>query len=180
VIRFPIGRRAQPTLELLREIAPDPREVDLVVETFGIDCWPHKVRSDADRAMAEHILNHVPHGHGPARHASLQALLVSFVGWAVEICRTARDAAAAARVARERMARARVEGGYWLGPLEARAIIGTQEAARLLVEAHLAAEEAEGAARAIGLALRGEEWRRRPFDVQAEAAALFGFDRLAG
>ena len=52
-----------------------------------------------------------------------------------------------------------MEGGYWLGPLEARAIVGTQEAARLLVEAHLAAEEAEGAARAIGLALRGEEWR---------------------
>jgi hypothetical protein len=42
VVRFPIERRAQPTLELLREIAPDPREVDLVIETFGIDCWPHK------------------------------------------------------------------------------------------------------------------------------------------
>jgi hypothetical protein len=128
--------------------------------------------------MAEHIVNHVPREHGPARHASLQALVVSFVGWAVEICRAAHDAAAAARVTRERMARARVEGGYWLGPLEARAIVGTREAARLLVEAHLAAEQAEGAARAIGLALSGEQWR--PFDMQAEAAALFGFDRLAG
>jgi hypothetical protein len=178
VIRFPIERRARPTLALLREIAPDPREVDLVIETFGINCSPHKLRSDADRAMAEHILNHVPREHGPARRASLQALLVSFVEWAVDICRAAHDAAATARAAHERLARARMEGGYWLGPLEARAVVGTQEAARLLVEAHLAAEEAEGAARAIGLALRGEEWR--PFDLQAEAAALFGFDRRAG
>jgi hypothetical protein len=178
VVRFPIERRARPTLALLREIAPDPHEVDLVMETFGIDCWRHKVRSDADRAMAEHILNHVPREHGPARRASLQALLVSFVEWAVDVCRAARDAAATARAARERLARARMEGGYWLDPLEARAIVGTQEAVRLLVEAHLAAEEAQGAARAVGLALSGEEWR--PFDVQAEAAALFGFDRLAG
>ena len=177
VIRFPIERRTRPTLDLLREIAPDPREVDLAIETFNIHCCPHKVRSDADRAMAEHILNHVPCEHGPVRQAVLQSLLTPFVEWAVEACRTAHDSAAAARAARERLARAQAEGGYWLAPLEARAVVGTQEAARLLVNAYVAAEEAEGAARAIGLALRGEDWR--PFDVHAEAAALFGFDCLA-
>jgi hypothetical protein len=177
VIRFPIERRARSTLDLLREIAPDPREVDLAIETFNIDCCPDKARSDADRAMAEHILNHVPCEHGPLRRAVLQWLLTPFVEWAAEACRTAHDSAAAARAARERLARARAEGGDWLAPLEARAVIRTREAARLLVEAYVAAEEAEGAARAIGLALRGEDWR--PFDVHAEAAALFGFDCLA-
>jgi hypothetical protein len=37
VIRFPVERRARPTLDLLREIAPDPREVGNVAEAFGLD-----------------------------------------------------------------------------------------------------------------------------------------------
>jgi len=65
-----------------------------------------------------------------------------------------------------------------LAPLQARADERTREAARLLVEAYVGSEEAEGAALAVGLAERGEEWR--PFDVRAETAALFGFDSLAG
>ncbi len=40
-----------------------------------------------------------------------------------------------------------------------------------MVEAHLRSEEAEGAHRAVRLALRGEVWA--PFDLQAEAEALF-------
>jgi hypothetical protein len=178
VVRFPIERRARPTLALLREIAPDSRAVDQLVEAFGIDCCQYEVRPAADRAMAEHILNHVPPELGSARRAVLQSLLAPLVKQAVDACRKAYDAAATAAAARDFLARAQTEGGYWLAPLEARARLRTREAARLLVEAHLAAEEAEGAARAIRMALCGEEWR--PFDVHAEAAALFGFDRLAG
>lgn len=36
-IRFPVERRARPTLELLRKTAPDPREVGSAIEAFGLD-----------------------------------------------------------------------------------------------------------------------------------------------
>jgi hypothetical protein len=178
VVRFPVERRARPTLALLRKIAPDSREISLLIEEFGINCDPYETRPSADRAMAEHILNHVPREHGPARRAALQSLLEPFVKRAVERCREAHGAAAAAATARDAVARARIEDGYWLAPLEARAQVRTWEATQLLVEAHLAAEEAKGAARAIRMALCGEEWR--PFDVNVETAALFGFDRRTG
>jgi hypothetical protein len=178
VIRFPIERRARPTLELLREIAPDSREVALVIEEISIDCDLHEVRHTADRAMAEHILNHVPREHGPARRTALQSLLEPLVTRAIEACRRSNDAIVAATAAQDAVTRAKAESGYWMAPLAARAAWRAQEAARLLVEAHVAAEEAEGAARAIDLASRGEEWR--PFDVNVEAAALFGFERRAG
>jgi len=177
VLRFPTERRARPTIALLREIAPDSREVDQLIEAFGIDCCQYEARPAADRAMAEHILNHVPPELSSARRAVLQSLLAPLVKQAVDACREAYDAAATAAAARDFLARAQTEG-YWLAPLEARAQLRAREAARLLVEAHLAAEEAEGAARAIRMALCGEEWR--PFDMQAEAATLFGFDRLTG
>jgi hypothetical protein len=40
-----------------------------------------------------------------------------------------------------------------------------------LIEAHIASEEAQGAARAVSIAKRGEEWR--PFNLRAEEEALF-------
>jgi hypothetical protein len=46
-----------------------------------------------------------------------------------------------------------------------------ERAARLIVEAFVAREEAEGAARAVSLAERNEPWR--PCDVHSEANALF-------
>jgi hypothetical protein len=42
----------------------------------------------------------------------------------------------------------------------------------LFIEALVAAEEAEGVARAVGLARRGEPWT--PRDLRADEAALFG------
>ena len=56
--------------------------------------------------------------------------------------------------------------------LEQRADDRTAGAAALLLEAHELSERAEGAVRAIGIARRGETWT--PFDLQAEATALFG------
>ena len=56
VIRFPVERRARPTLELLREIAPDSRVVCLLVDELNLDCCPQAVRPAADRAMASNPL----------------------------------------------------------------------------------------------------------------------------
>ena len=37
VIRFPVELRAKPSIDLLIEVAPDSRKVELVAEAFGFD-----------------------------------------------------------------------------------------------------------------------------------------------
>jgi len=161
VVRFPLELRVEPSLDLLCEIAPDSREVELVAEAFDLGCPLGETRRDADLAMAEYILNNAPEEPGPRRRLAMDALLRPLVLHAVAACRQAHQAAETAQA----------EGGYWIAPLKDYATAKTNEAARLLIEAHLASEEALGAARAIGMAKRGEEWR--PFDLRAEEQALF-------
>ena len=48
VVRFPVERRARATLELLRGIAPDVREVLSLAEAFGIEPPVHDLRERAD------------------------------------------------------------------------------------------------------------------------------------
>ncbi len=74
VVRFPLEVRVEPSLELLRDIAPDCREVDLVAEAFDLDRCLHEARGAADLAMAEHILNNVPPERGARRRLALDAL----------------------------------------------------------------------------------------------------------
>jgi hypothetical protein len=62
--------------------------------------------------------------------------------------------------------------------MEERADGLTVMAADLLVEAHLRSEEAEGANRAVRMAMHGETWV--PFVLQAEAEALFLGGRKIG
>ncbi len=171
VVRFPVERRARPTMDLLREIAPDVREVLQLVESFDLDEPVHDLRHRVDAEMAEHILNHVRPEPGLQRRADLAALLVPVVARGIEACRVAHDAALAATKAQQRVVEAQSEGGYWLAPMEERAEALSTAAAQLLVDAHVRTEEAEGAARAVGMAVRGETWV--PFNLQAEAEALF-------
>ena len=71
VVRFPLEVRVEPSLELLLDIAPDCREVDLVAEAFDLDRCLHEARGAADLAMAEHILNNVPPERGVRRRLAL-------------------------------------------------------------------------------------------------------------
>lgn len=175
VVRFPVERRARPTMNLLREIAPDVREVLQLVESFDLDGLAHDLQHGVDAEMADHILNHVRPEPGPQRRADLAALLAPLVACGVEACRVAHDAALAATKAQQRVVEAQTVGGYWLAPMEERAEALATTAAQLLIDAHVRAEEAEGAARAVGMAIRGETWM--PFNLQAEAGALFFSDR---
>lgn len=171
VVRFPVERRARPTMQLLREIAPDVREVLQLSESFDIPLPALDLRRQADREMADYILNHVRPEPGEQRRADLVGLLAPLVQRAVHGCRLAHDAALAATEAQQRVVDAQVSGGYWLAPMEERAEALTTKAVHCLVAAHGWAEEAEGAARAIGLAMRGETWV--PFNLHAEADLLF-------
>lgn len=172
VIRFPVERRARPTLDLLREIAPDPREVGNVAEAFGLDCPDAGLRDAADAGTAEYILANVPSEPGEARQAALRAVLKPLLTQAVTVCREAHDAAVAAGEAHQALARAQTEGGFWIEPLEQQAEELSARAAELLVQAHLCSEEAEGAARAVRITERGETWAPANHDV--EFAETFG------
>lgn len=171
VVRFPVERRAPPTMQLLREIAPDVRQVLYLSESFDIAFPALDLRQQTDRQIADYILNHVRPEPGTQRRDELEAMMAPMVQRAVQGCRLAHDAALAATEAQLRLVSAQTSGGYWLAPLEERAEMLTTQAAWCLVEAHGWAEEAEGAARAIGMALRGESWM--PFDLHAEADQLF-------
>ncbi len=57
VIRFPAERRARPTLDLLRDVTPDVREVLLLVDAFRLETPPADLRDRTDAETAEHIAN---------------------------------------------------------------------------------------------------------------------------
>ena len=169
VVQFPVEFRVKPSLDLLREIAPDSREVDQVVDAWGFE-HAFNVRWEADKGMAEHILNHVRPEPGAERAFELDRLLSAVLVDAVEACKAADRAADAAVAAARRLLRVQAQGGRWTLLLEEDATGTANEAARRLVDAYEASETAEGYARAIGIARRGEVWA--PRDVDAELRAM--------
>jgi hypothetical protein len=176
VVRFPVERRARPTLALLRDIAPDVREVMNLAEVFGMEAPVPDLRERTDAATAEYILNQVPTS-GPRRGAALNDLEVPVIERAVAACRAAHDASVEAAEAEQVLLRAQTAGRFWVEALRERAERLTERGARLLLEAHAWAEEAEGVARAVGLARRGEVWTSR--DGAAEMDALIAAHRAA-
>jgi hypothetical protein len=173
VVRFPVERRARPTLELLRGIAPDVREVMNVAEAFGMERPLRDLRERADVVTAEHIANQIP-GGGAERERLLGEMLDPIIAEAIASCRVAHDAWLEAATAEEVLVRARHQAGHFSSEaLEERAAALVRRAAERLLVAHMRTEEAEGVARAVGFARSGEAWQ--PRDVRREAEELFCF-----
>jgi len=177
VLWFPVERRARPALALLRDIAPDVREVLNLAEAFGLEAPVPDLRERTDAATAEHILNQVPTS-GAQRGPALRDLEAPVIERALAACRAAHDASVDAAEAQQVLLRARTAGHFWVEPLRERAEQVTELAAQLLLVAHARAEEAEGVARAVGLARRREAWT--PRDVAAEMDELIAAHRAAG
>lgn len=169
VVRFPVERRARATMQRLHELAPDIREIAAIADAFGFESVPHDYRDQVDAQTARHLAEQAPRPH-LVPQALLRDMERAAVEAALRAIVTAGDAAVAARQADALLARAKSEGGYVLEPLRERAACLGHEAAALLVEAHARCEEAEGVARAVDLARRGETWR--PRDVRAEMDEL--------
>jgi len=151
VVRFPVELRIRPTLEHMRDIAPDVREVLNLAEQFGMEPAFLDLREETDAATAEYIALQLP-ADGPERAAMLRDLEAPVVRRAIEACRTARDvsvASAAADAAGERVV-------------------------VLMLEAHTRVEEAEGVARAVGFARRGERWLPRDHAAETDALIALG------
>lgn len=177
VVRFPVERRARPTLELLREIAPDVREVLAMADALGVEAPDPRLRDEADAEMAEWILNQVPPA-GPERAAMLAGCREEALARAISACRAVHDASLQLADARLTLVRAQTEGGYWIAPLRERVEASTEQMGLLLLTAHARAEEAEGIVRAVDLARSGQPWT--PFDVRAETDWLIEAHAAAG
>lgn len=151
VVRFPLELRTRPTLEHMRDIAPDIREVLNLAEQFGMEPPLPDLREQTDRTTAEYIALQLP-ADGPERAAMLRDLEKPVVRRAIEACRTARDASVASAAAEAAWERAVV----------------------LMLEAHARVEEAEGVARAVAFARRGETWLPRDHAAATDALIALG------
>jgi hypothetical protein len=175
VIRFPVELRAKPSIDLLIEVAPDSREVELIAEAFGFEPPDPDGRGKADRAMAETIGKRDLPADPKERRAALNAILKPLVDRAVAACGEARQAALRSDEAGAKLANAQIEGGYWLTPLEDAANHWAVESARLQLTAYEAAQAAHGAGRAIEFAKRDEPWG--PSNVDEDVDALIAVQR---
>src|SRR5271157_6177975 len=175
VIRFPVELRAKPSIDLLIEVAPDSREVELIAEAFGFEAPDPDGRSKADRAMAETIAKTDLSADPKERRTALNAMLKPLVDRAVAACAATRQAALRSDEAGAKLANAQIEGGYWLAPLEDAADHWAVESARLQLTAYEAAQAAHGAGRAIEFAKRGEPWR--PPNAEEDVNALIAAQR---
>lgn len=173
VIRmFPVELRRAASVELLYEIAPDSREVEWAAEAFYLELPAHDLYDRADHAMAEHILNHVRPEPGERRRAALDALLEPLLAGAIATCRKASVAAEGSSAAVHRLVRAQRDGGSSLAELEEAANETSLVTAKLWIQAHEETQEALGAARAVGIAKRGEVWS--PRDLREDERVVFG------
>jgi hypothetical protein len=175
VMRFPLERRLGQSLSLLRSIAPDHREIGALAEAFGVTPPSAELRHVSDAVVANMIRRRVP-AFGPEREKALAGVLTRFLDQAFAAFRRADAGLAAAADALERLTVATALGAPRLDPIAELADHFSRAAALLLIHAHIGAEQAEGAARAVDLAQRGETWR--PFDLSTEADALF-FDKAS-
>ena len=161
VFRFPQERVERPTIDVLRELAPDVRLVLNLAEAFGFEAPDDRLRDQADAETAAYLAAQLP-GSGLERSAMLADLEARAVNEAVTAARAALDAQRVAETAR----RAAKQGAerpdvFWGDGLEERAGAVNDRAVLLTLQAHTLAELAEGAARAVGFARRQETWSPR-------------------
>ena len=169
VLRFPTEERARPTLELMRNLAPDLRSVDMLSAAYGLELPPTDFRDRVDAEAAEHIVNSVEPRPGPERTEQLRTLLEPVVAAAVDAARASLRAWGLVGEGRRQLAQAKREGGFWREALAERLDAQERQAAEATLEAHLRAEEAEGVARAVSLARIGEAWTPRSTHADMDA-----------
>jgi len=181
VVRFPLELRAEPSMDLIHEIEPDAREVQLVAECFGLEApmldLCDRVDAETARLIAEQVL---PLSCEEQRRALVE-LLHPVVVAAVEACGVADGMSRRSASAAGDLLHAQASGGYWLAALEERSNARMTDAAALLIVAHCRCQEAHGVSRAVGMARRGEAWEpHRSSATSATSAWLSRASRVVG
>ncbi len=178
VLRFPIELRSEPSMELIREIEPDAREVLLVAECFGLEAPMVDLCDRVDAETARFIAEQVLPLPREERRGALGALLHPVVVAAVEACVRADGMSRRSAAAVGDLLRAEASGGYWTAGLKERSDARMMDAAALLIAAHCRCQEAHGVSRAVGMARRGEAWE--PHRASEASAWLSRAGRVVG
>ena len=169
IVRFPLERRLPPSRRVLRAIAPDLREADIVAEAFGLPEITSDVRHVFDAQMAKRLADERLPTEPRARRAALLLIMRPLVVRAVRACSRAMRA-------QRRYLLAQQIGDRKANALSDAADAAASAAAHAFDAAARRSEEVKGAARALDLALQGETWR--PWDSHAEGEErFFGDDR---
>jgi hypothetical protein len=174
VLRFPIERRLRPTLDLLRDIAPDARQVLNLADAFGFEPPAYDLRDQVDTTTAAFIALQVPPG-GPARVTALRELEERVLRPAIDACREAQDAIFRAQIAADAVST--VESGgdpLWMDDRRQIAETAAEQMAVLVLQAHVHAEEAEGVARAVAFARCADTWFPRDQDAETDDLIAMG------
>jgi hypothetical protein len=161
VVHFPSGRHASTSVELLRDIAPDVRQVGNVAAAFGYEQPDPGLRDEADRAMAVRLGDLDLPCAPAARSRVIDAVFLPVLQRAMQAINEATSAGRQSDRAQGRIARMLHDGGRPDEKALARASALTQVGAHALLEAHLQAECALGAWRAVELARKGDGWTPR-------------------
>ena len=172
VVRFPIEQRLAPSIDVVGEIAPDCREVARVAESFMLEAPDPELFNQVDAETALYIAEHIRPLSPAERGVALTELLNPLVKRAVEACRDMDRVSKQSVQAEQRLHRAQVAGSSTLWPLVEAADALANRVAELLLLAHARCQEAHGAHRAIGLALRDEPWA--PHSMAETTAWLVG------
>ena len=135
------------------------------------------MRDHTDADTAARIQDQVPDEPGDTRQAALRAMLEPYLAQAVAACWEAQDVLAAAGDARQAFEQAQAAGSPHAEAMEQEVAELSRRAAELAVQADLRSQEAEGAARAVRIARRGETWT--PVDRDDDLAESFGLARSA-
>ena len=177
VVRFPIERRVRVSIDLLRDIAPDVREVGNVAAAFGYEQPDPGLRDRADQAMAAKLCEL----DLPVAPAARGSIVDAVFSTAMDLALAAIDAATVAgqksNHAQATVARMIGNRGYCDEDVQAQADGLTRHGALTLLQAHVYAESALGAWRAAEIARKGERWIPRDATLdhdwlwQAHAAA---------
>lgn len=173
VVRFPVEFRVAPSVGLLREIAPDVREVYAMAEAFGIEGPVHGLRDQVDRETAERI-DAMANADGELPDGFLDDWLHSMVVEAVEVCRVAHGKSLG--VAKVQAALLALETGsrYGIEDLRVEAEAVTLGMAESLVRSYDCVERVLGAARAVSIARQGKKWTARCVGDEDDALMALG------
>jgi hypothetical protein len=167
VVRFPVKLRERPTLDMLRELAPDLGQMPALAEALGVAPPDFRLRDRTDQETARYIAEQLP-PYGHERERLLADLESRAITSAVAACRLAHDASVEVLALQNRLDDG--DGGGRGSVFHERAATMQWELGRLVLEAHARAEETEGVARAVRLAREGQPWT--PPDHETELDIL--------
>ena len=158
VVRFPVEKRVQPTLNSLRELVPEREIISKILQKYGLALPTVCFRQYADVETAEYIQRNIEVRQGTIRDQMLSGLLDPTVFEAVAAIHEWQHLVRSAEASQRHLSELKADEGRGFGALAQQHEVLERQAANLLLKAYVLCEKAEGVARAVNLAREGQIW----------------------